>query len=97
MKRTQTQSLGNVLAEFMQENPQLAEKLAETRLINAWEKVLGNLTMRYTTSLFIKNKVLYVKLSSSVLRSELMMCREQLVRNLNREAGGEVIRDIVLS
>jgi len=38
---------------------------------------------------------LYVHLSSSVLRQELMMGREMLVRNLNRKVGATVITDIV--
>lgn len=97
MKRTNSQSIGKLLEDFFQENPLLADKLAETRLIDAWKKVLGSLTSQYTTNIYIKKKVLYVKLSSSVLRNELSMCREQLVKNLNKEAGREVINDIILS
>jgi predicted nucleic acid-binding Zn ribbon protein len=97
MRRTNTQTLGSILKEFFQENPMVAEKLAETRLINAWGKVLGHLTEKYTTGLYIRNKTLYVQLSSAVLRSELTMCREQLIRKLNDEAGMPVIEEIVFS
>ena len=50
---------------------------------------------RYTTNLFIKNQVLYVSLSSSVIRQELMMGREMLIRNLNAQVGSQVIVNIV--
>ena len=43
-----------------------------------------------------KDKVLYVSLTSSVLRSELVLCRERLVKSLNDYAGSEVIQDIVI-
>ena len=49
----------------------------------------------YTTNLFIKNQVLYVSLSSSVIRQELMMGREMLIRNLNAQVGSQVIVNIV--
>ena len=48
-----------------------------------------------TTNLFIKNQVLYVSLSSSVIRQELMMGREMLIRNLNAQVGSQVIVNIV--
>ena len=97
MKRTNTQTLNEVLKDFFEENPLLSEKLAENRLINAWETVLGNLAHRYTENLYIRNKTLYVKLSSAVLRNELLMCRSDLIVKLNEKAGMNVINQIVLS
>ena len=57
--------------------------------------VVGPVITRYTTNLFIKNQVLYVSLSSSVIRQELMMGREMLIRNLNAQVGSQVIVNIV--
>jgi GTP-sensing pleiotropic transcriptional regulator CodY len=95
MKRTNALAVSEVLELFFEENPQLAEKLAETRLIESWSKVLGSTIMRYTGKLFIKNKSLYVELTSSVVKNELLMCRERLIQNLNKEAGKNVINNIV--
>ncbi|MDR2057427.1 MAG: DUF721 domain-containing protein [Dysgonamonadaceae bacterium] len=94
MKRSDTQPISHVLEVFFKENPQLARKLAETRLMNAWEKMLGQAIMKYTSQLFIKNQCLYVKINSSVVKSELMMYREKLIQNLNEEAGAQVITNI---
>jgi hypothetical protein len=96
MRRTNTQSIGELLKDFLSENPQLDIKLAENRLINAWGEVLGNLTLRYTTNIYVRNRTLHVHLSSAVLRGELMMCREKLIQTLNEKAGMYVIKDIVL-
>ena len=97
MKRYNTQTLSEVLNDFFSENPVVAEKLAENRLINAWETTLGKATSRYTERLYIRNKTLYVSLSSSVLRNELSLCRSDLIVRLNKEAGMDVINQIVLS
>jgi hypothetical protein len=51
---------------------------------------------QYTRNVYVKNHVLYVSLTSSVLRSELLLCREKLIKSLNEYAGAEAIRDIVI-
>ena len=97
MRRTNTQTIKEALDLFLEENSMLTDKLAETRLVNSWSKILGSLTERYTTNLYVRKRVLYVNLSSSVLKSELMMCREKLISRLNEEAGKDVIEDIVFT
>ncbi len=97
MKRSNTQTLSEVLNDFFSENPAVAEKLAENRLMNAWETTLGKVTSRYTEKLYLRNKTLYVSLSSAVLRNELSLCRSDLIVKLNKEAGMDVINQIVLS
>ncbi|MDR1720200.1 MAG: DUF721 domain-containing protein [Dysgonamonadaceae bacterium] len=97
MRRENTQTLKEVIALFLEQNPALSWKLAETRLMGAWKNVLGQPMNHYTTKLFIRNKVLYVTISSSVLKNELMMCREKLIMRLNEEVGKQVITDIVFS
>jgi hypothetical protein len=96
MNRVNTQSIGTVLDDFFSQNPGLADKLAEMRLINSWKTALGPSVSRYTDSLFIKKRTLYVRLTSSILKSELMMCREQLTEKLNDKAGRKVIDSIIL-
>ncbi|MCL1933134.1 MAG: DUF721 domain-containing protein [Candidatus Azobacteroides sp.] len=96
MKRVNTQLLGAILDDFFEQNPKLADKLAEVRLLDSWKTALGPAVSRYTDQLFIKKRTLYVRLTSSVLKSELMMCREQLITKLNNEAGRNVIDAITL-
>jgi hypothetical protein len=96
MKRINAQSIGTVLDSFFEQNPELADKLAEVRLIDSWKTVLGPSVSRFTNNLFIKKRTLYVRLTSSVLKNELMMCREQLILKLNNEVGRDVIDSITL-
>lgn len=96
MKRKNTQTLGEVIRDFLEENKSLREKIYISRVERAWTEVLGTMVMQYTRNLYVKNRVLYVSLSSSVLRSELSLSRERLVKSLNEHAGAEVIDDIVI-
>ncbi|MDR2691310.1 MAG: DUF721 domain-containing protein [Dysgonamonadaceae bacterium] len=96
MKRVNAQEIGSVLDVFFEQNPALADKLAETRLMDAWNTVLGSSVSRFTDKLYIRKRALYVKLTSSVLKSELMLCREQMIHKLNAHAGRNVIDNIIL-
>lgn len=94
MKRNNTEQIGDVLRQFLRQQG-LETPLNEYRLVDAWKDVVGPVITRYATNLFIKNQVLYVSLSSSVIRQELMMGREMLIRNLNAQVGSQVIVNIV--
>ena len=94
MKRNNTEQIGDVIRQFLRQEG-LETPLNEYRLVDAWKDVVGSVIMRYTTNLYIKNQTLYVHLSSSVIRQELMMGRELLVRNLNAKAGAQVIANII--
>ena len=94
MRRHNTQKLGDVLKEVLQ-NQKLDTKLYEIQLIQSWEKVLGATVKKYTTDIYVYNKKLYVKLSSSILKNDLLLSREKLVQELNKQVGHSVISDII--
>jgi len=72
----------------------LTDKLDETRLVASWDKVVGKLIVRHTEELYVKNRILFVKLDSAALRNELAMAKSKLVISLNRTTGKDVIVDI---
>jgi len=95
MRKSQTQNISQIISSILKANG-LEDKLAETRLINSWEELLGKSVARLTKGLYIKNRVLFVSLNSSVVRSELTMIKKDLLIRLNEKAGKCVIDDIVL-
>ncbi|MDD3195669.1 MAG: DUF721 domain-containing protein [Paludibacter sp.] len=94
MRRKNTELLGDVIQQFLKQR-KLDKPLYEQRLLSAWPEVLGPNIQAYTSSLSIKNKVLYVSISSSVLRHDLFLSRQQIVESLNKHVGAEVIKEIV--
>ena len=94
MRKKNTELLSDVILQVLKEQ-HLDRPLNEKRLIDAWPLVLGTNIMKYTSGLSIQNKVLYVNLTSSVLRHDLFMSREEIKKSLNKQAGTEVIVDIV--
>ncbi len=94
MKKQDAQSIGEIIDRVLKEQ-NLDLKLDETRLIKAWNSLLGEQVASYTTNLYIQRGVLYVHLSSSVLRSELSMCRNMLMDRLNKQVGRQIITNII--
>lgn len=94
MRRNNAEQIGELIKRFMREEG-LETPLNEQRLLSAWKDVLGSTIASYTGKLYIHNQILYVHLTSAALREELMMGRELLVKNLNRQVGATVITNII--
>ena len=94
MKRGETKSIAELVRATCREEG-LETPLNEYRLINAWSQVLGQAVQSFTKDLKIYNQVLFVTLTSSVLRQELLMNRKALVHKLNDFVKAQVITDIV--
>jgi len=95
MKKRDAQPIGKLVLSFLREES-LETPLNERRLLNAWNEVMGPVISGYTREIFIKNQVLFVHLTSAVLRQELMMERKRLVQRLNEHVKAQVITDIVI-
>ena len=94
MKRNKTEQVGDVIRRLLRQEG-LEAPLNEYRLIEEWKEVVGEIIARYTRQLYIKNQTLYVHFTSSVLRQELLMRRKELVHDLNKKVGSQVIVNIV--
>ncbi len=69
--------------------------LDEVSIIKGWSGVVGPFIAQYTRDLYIKEGVLFVRLTSDSLRSELSYSKSVLIKNLNNLAGRDVLTDIV--
>ena len=94
MRRNRAEPIGDILRRVLRQQS-LESPLNEQRLLDLWPKVLGPTMSKYTTNIYIRNQILYVHLSSAVLRQELMMGRELLLKKLNTEVGANVITNII--
>ena len=95
MRKKNTQKIGDVIQEYLKAL-KIDDKLKEVNLIKSWDEVVGKTIARSTSEIFIKNRKLFVKLNSSVIRNELFMLREGLKKALNDKAGEELIDEIIL-
>ncbi len=94
-RRSNEQSLGEVISDFLKESG-WQQKLDEVQIITQWDKLMGATFGKYTNELFIQNRVLHIRLKSSVLRQELSYRKTDIVNQLNDAVGKVVINDIIL-
>lgn len=95
MRRSEVQSLGGVIKDYLKER-KFEGKMAEIEAVNLWESIIGKQIARATASISIKDGTLYVHLKSSIVRHELFMMRNDIIRVMNQRIGSEVVKAIVL-
>ena len=94
MKRKKTEKLNNVIYQYLRENG-LETPLNEFRATQAWSSIVGPAISKYTTDIKIYNQTMFVSISSSVVRNELLMKRTTLIKRVNDHVGAQVITQIV--
>ncbi len=95
MRRNKTITLGEALTDLIREY-RLEKGLREAEVLNIWESIAGKVITARTKRTYLKDGVLHIHLTSSVVRNELMMLRESLKNRINSRAGEEVVREIIL-
>ena len=94
MNRTNDKTLKEAMAQLLNVY-RLKGKFDETNVIAAWEDVMGVAVANRTKEIFIKDKKLFVRIESSVIKNQLVMMRSQIIENLNEKSGTVVVTEIV--
>ncbi len=94
MRKSNTQPLGEVLREYVRAM-NMDRKLKEVDVVQSWEVLLGKTIAGYTKNVYLSKQILYVEISSSVVKNELVMMREEIRTKLNELAGEEMVLKIV--
>lgn len=95
MKKDYDHTLKEVMQELLK-SYRWEEKLDVVKLKKSWDSIVGRIIAEHTTHLDVRNKVLYVKLDSSVIRSELMLARSKIVDAINKEMGYKMVNELAL-
>ena len=96
MKRNfDMKSMKLIIDNFIDKNS-LSGGLNNVKIQGLWKETMGSNVNSYTTELNLRNKTLYVNLSSSVLRQELSYGKQKIIDLLNNEIGETIINKIVL-
>lgn len=94
MNRTNDKTLKEAMAQLLKVY-RLQGKFDETNVIAAWEDVMGVAVANRTKEIFIKDRKLFVRIESSVIKNQLVMMRSLIIENLNQKSGNVVVTDIV--
>ncbi|MBQ8307296.1 MAG: DUF721 domain-containing protein [Alistipes sp.] len=87
--------MGELLEEFFK-RPYIAAKVAEGKLPDTWRAIVGERAANDTLELKLENHILYVRIRSSILRSELFYQREALCREINERSGVRLVNAVII-
>lgn len=73
----------------------LNQKYAETEIVQAWGRLMGQPIANRTDQVFMHQKILYVKLNSAPLRHELANSKTKVIEIIKREFGEDAIIDVI--
>jgi len=94
MRKANDKSMKEAIEQMLQVY-KIKQRFDETAVIAAWPQLVGTPVANRTKKLFISNKKLYLKIESSVIKNELMLMRRQIIENINQEAKGTLVDEII--
>lgn len=93
-RNSNTSPVKDVFEELLQAYS-LKDRYNERKVISSWAELMGNTVAKRTSELSVKDKKLYVKLSSGPLKKELMMNKSKVLELIADRFGSNTIEDIV--
>jgi predicted nucleic acid-binding Zn ribbon protein len=94
MRKTNDKPIKEAIEQMLQVY-KLKRKFDETSLVAAWPEMMGPAVANRTRQLYIREKKLFIRVESSVLKNELVMIRSQILEKMNERAGSQVLEEIV--
>ncbi len=95
MRKTQESSLKEVIEQLI-DNYRLRDKMNEASIAQSWELLMGAAISKRTDSITIRNGILRIKVTSAPLKQELLYQRPRILELMNRELGGNYLKEVVI-
>lgn len=84
--------IGDAIIAYLRESG-LEQSVLDVQIEEVWPKVMGDVVNKLTRSVEVRDGVLYVRVNSAALKTQLFENRFELVRKLNEAVGAKAIRD----
>ena len=88
-------SIGEAL-NLLLERSKWKPKVTELRLRQEWETITGKTIAKYTRDIGLYDKTLTIYTDVAPLKQELLVGKDQLIKNINDYFGEQVINEIVI-
>jgi hypothetical protein len=88
-------SLGEALQHFMRHS-RMKGNMQALQITDVWEQIMGATIAKYTESIQISNKTLFITTSVAPLRNELVFQKEKIIQRVNEALGEQIISEVVI-
>lgn len=73
----------------------IEKKLIESQALDEWETIVGTRISRISKPLKISDGKLFIEVSNTSWRSELVLMKPQIKQKINERIGKRVLKDII--
>jgi predicted nucleic acid-binding Zn ribbon protein len=94
MKSKPPRKLGDIISSILSERGYLVPCL-EIEVVGKWPSIVGETIARVTQCTEARDGLLYVKVSSSAWRQELMFVKQEILKKIKQTTRCSTIRDIL--
>lgn len=94
MRSSNDKSLKDAIAQMLQVY-KIKRRYDETAVIAGWPDIVGKPVANRTKELFIRDKKLFLRIESSVVKNELMLMRSQIIDKINEEAKDIIVEELI--
>lgn len=95
MKRSNEQTLKSALDAWLRET-RLGTRLQEHQLKQRWEELFGKTIAKYTRSISVRNRTLFLGIDAAPLRQEMMYNKQLIIDRINGEIAEGMINEVVI-
>ena len=94
MRKANDKSLKDAIDQMLNVY-KIKRRFDETAIVAAWPELVGKPVANRTKELFIRDKKLFLRIESSVIKNELMMMRAQIMDKINEKANGILVEEVI--
>lgn len=94
MRKANDKSLKDAIEQMLNVY-KIKRRFDETHVVAAWPDIVGKSVANRTKELFIRDRKLFLRIESSIIKNELVMMRSQIIQKVNDEAKSALIDDII--
>jgi hypothetical protein len=88
-------SIGEAIQQFLKQS-RLKGSIQVLQIEEVWEQIMGKTVAKYTDSLRIINKTLFITTHVAPLKQELIYQKEKIKLRVNEALGEKVIEEVAI-
>jgi predicted nucleic acid-binding Zn ribbon protein len=94
MRKTNDKTLKDAIQQMLQVY-KIKRRFDETGVIAYWPELVGKAVANRTKEIFIKDRKLFLRIESSVIKNELLLMRLQIIEKINEQANNNIVEEII--
>jgi predicted nucleic acid-binding Zn ribbon protein len=94
-KKSNLIKLGDAINQLFKQE-KLDVKISQFTVKNSWKEIAGEVIAKNTSDIFFNGKTMFITFSSAALKHELSFRKEELLANINKFCGYQLIDQIVI-